>query len=47
VGELNPITRFYFATEIRGLERLLLGNKGEPRWVGGKGQVLTGSEVHW
>ena len=30
VGEVNPITQFYFAMEIPGLERRLLGNKGEP-----------------
>ena len=31
VGEVNPITQFYFAMEIRELERRLLGNKDEPQ----------------
>ena len=31
VGEVNRIRQFYFAMEIRGLERRLLGNKDEPQ----------------
>ena len=31
VGEVNLITQFCFAMEIRGLERRLLGNKDEPQ----------------
>jgi len=37
---MDLITRFYFAMEIPGLEKLLLGNKNESRRVE-KGQVLT------
>jgi len=29
VGEVNPITQFYFAMGIRGSEKLLLGNMEE------------------
>ena len=35
VEEVDRITQFYFAMEIRGLERRLLGNRGEPRGRGG------------
>ena len=43
MGGVDLITRFYFATEIPGLERLLLGNKDEyPRM---EGQVLTSCDT--
>ena len=38
--EVGLITRFYFATEIPGLERLLLGKKDESRRME-EGQMLT------
>jgi len=37
--------RFCFVTEIRGLGRLLLGNKDEAREIEEKGQVLTSCDV--
>ena len=37
--------RFCFATGIQGSARLILGNKGEPRGMEGKGQVLTSRDV--
>ena len=40
MGEVNRITQFCFAKETRGLEKLLLGNKSEPRGRGGE-QALT------
>ena len=43
--EANPIIPFCFATEIRGLERLFLGNKDEPQEMEGKGVVLTCCDV--
>ena len=37
--------RFYFVTEIRGLGRLLLGNKDEAQEIEEKGEVLTSCNV--
>ena len=37
-GEVYPITKFCFATEIRGLEKIILGNKDEPQGVEEIGQ---------
>ena len=42
--EVNPITQFSFAMEIRGLERLLSG-KYKPLRKGRKEKVLTGCNV--
>jgi len=36
VGEVNPITQFYFAMGIRGLAKLSLGNMEEAREKEGK-----------
>jgi len=41
VGELNPISQFCFAMEVRALAKLTLGDMNEPRVVEEKGQVLT------
>jgi len=38
VGELNPISQFYFAMEVRELAKLTLGNMNEPRVVKEKGK---------
>ena len=40
MGEVNPITEFCFATEIRELAKRLLGDKGES-WGREREQVLT------
>ena len=45
MGEANLITQFCFAMETRGSERPTLGNKGELRGMGEKGQVLTSRDV--
>ena len=45
VKDANPIIGFCFATGIRGLGRLLPGNKDEPQGMEEKGQVLTGCDV--
>ena len=45
VREVNSIMQFCFATGIRGLGRLLPGNKDEPQEMEEKGQVLTGHDV--
>jgi len=45
VRDANPIIQSCFATGIRELGRLLLGNKDEPQEMGEKGQVLTGCGV--
>jgi len=37
--------QFYFATEIPGLARRILGTKGEPRRMQRKGQLLTSRDV--
>ena len=42
--EVDPITRCYFATEILGLERPLLGKKDESRRME-EGQVLTSCDA--
>ena len=42
--EVDLIRRFYFAMEIPGLGKLLLGNKGESRRME-KGQVLTSRDA--
>jgi len=39
------MTQFCFAMEIRGLERLLSGNKDGSREMGGREQVLIGRDV--
>ena len=38
VGELNPISQFCFAMEVRVLVKLTLGNMNEPRVVKEKGK---------
>ena len=38
MGEMNLITESYFAMEIRGSARLMLGNKDEPRGIKEKSQ---------
>ena len=42
---MNPITQFLFATEVRGLAKLKLGNKDEPQRIEKKRQVLTSRDV--
>jgi len=44
VREVDLITRFYFAMEIPGLERPLLGKKDESRRIE-EGQMLTGCDA--
>ena len=43
MGQVDLITRCYFATEILGLERLLLSKMAESRRI--EGQVLTGRDA--
>ena len=38
-------TRFFFAMEVRGSEKLILGNKGEPQRMEEKWQVLMSDDV--
>jgi len=45
VGEVNLIAQFCFVMEIRGLERLLSGNKDAPQGRGERVQVLTSCNV--
>jgi len=45
VKEASLITQFFFAMEIRGLERLLLGNRNGSREMGERERVLIGRDV--
>ena len=42
VGDINAMMQFCFAMGILESARLILGNKGESRGMGQRGQVLTG-----
>jgi len=45
VREVNPITQFCSATETRGLEKLISGNKDEPQRMEGNRRALTSCDA--
>jgi len=47
VGELNPISQFCFAMEVRVLAKPTLGDMNESRVVKEKGEVLDGVTPSW